>query len=177
MPCGYSWLAEIFALRVLVDAEGANARGAMFVGGQLFHADSDGRMCSSRFENGSFEPGRAGEPGRPGRERVGAVQARRHVLRLRTGPGLPCHTVQGDARLSWRAFTPAGPYHGNEVHVVEQQCDIPWSNVRGMAWSRTSCTSATPTTISTVPTSFRFDVAAGEQVDARRSRGNPDAPV
>jgi len=114
----------------MLDAGWGNARGAMFVGGQLFHADGAGRMWSSQLEDGTFEPA----------ERVnmfGLGESEWALSRLGGmffdyERGRVYYTVQGDSRLLWRAFTPAGPYFGNEEQVAEQQGDIPWSNVSGM---------------------------------------------
>jgi len=117
----------------VLDAGWLDTRGAMFVGGQLFHADSQGRMWSSRFTGGAFEPA----------SQVDLLGLTGDEWRLSELGGLffdhdrgrVYYTLQGDARLFWRAFTPGdpnSPHFGNEEHVAEQPGDILWGDVTGM---------------------------------------------
>jgi len=107
-----------------------DARGAMFVGGLLFHADNAGRMWRSRFENGTFE----------GRKPVNLFGLTSNEWRLSQLGGMffdyeqgrVYYTIRGDSQLYWRAFTPAGPYFGSQRQVAEQQADVPWGSVSGM---------------------------------------------
>ena len=112
------------------DAGWLDTRGAMFVGGQLFHADSGGRMWSSRLTGGAFEPAR----------QVDLLGLTDNEWRLSELGGMffdhhrgrVYYTLQGDARLLWRAFTPDSPYFGNEEHVAGQPGDILWGDITGM---------------------------------------------
>ena len=108
-----------------------DARGAMFIDGRLFHADDDGRLWVSALrEDDTF-----GSP-----ERVDLFGLTRNQWDLsRLGgmffdheQGRVYYTLEGDARLFWRAFTPDGPLFGDFEFVADVQGDILWSDVQGM---------------------------------------------
>jgi len=105
-------------------------RGAMFVGGQLFHTDGNGQMWTSAFTGNTFEP----------REPVDLFGLDSDYWNLPQLGGMffdhergrVHYTIQGDPLLYWRAFTPASPYFGNDEYVAGQQGDILWDDVTGM---------------------------------------------
>ncbi len=108
-----------------------DARGAMFLGGQLFHADDNGDMWVSLLrDDDTFGP----------RERVNlfALTSNEWNLSALTGmffdhaQGRVYYTLENDPDLHWRAFTPDGPLFGDFEYVADDQGDINWSNVRGM---------------------------------------------
>ena len=107
-----------------------NVRGAMFIGGQLFHADVNDNVWMSRFNSGTFEP-------RVAVDLFGLTDNEWDIDRV-SGMFFDYqwsrvyYTLQGDSRLFYRAFTPAGPYFGNDRFVAEEQGDILWSDVSGM---------------------------------------------
>ena len=84
----------------------------------------------SKFNNGSFEP-------RVAVDLFGLTANEWEIHRV-TGMFFDYewsrvyYTMQGDSRLLYRAFTPDGPYFGNDVFVAEEQGDILWSDVSGM---------------------------------------------
>ena len=113
------------------DNDWANARGAMFLGGRLFHADDNGNMwVSVQREDGSLAP----------RTQVDLLGLTRNEWDLaRLGgmffdhvKGRVYYTLENDPRLFWRAFTPEGPIFGENEFVAEQQGEVLWSDVRGM---------------------------------------------
>ena len=105
-------------------------QAAMFVGSQLFFAANDGHMYISNLVDGTFET----------RERVdlfGLIEEHWAVSQLGGmffdyDMGRVYYTKQDDSNLFYRAFTPAGPYFGNDEFIADQQSDITWSNVTGM---------------------------------------------
>jgi len=107
-----------------------DVRGAMYIGDQLFHADINSRIWMSKFNNGSFEP-------RVAVDLFGLTANEWEIHRV-TGMFFDYewnrvyYTMQGDSRLLYRAFTPDGPYFGNDVFVAEEQGDILWNDVSGM---------------------------------------------
>jgi len=107
-----------------------DARGAMFIGGQLFHADDAGRMWVSPFTNGSI-----GAPQLV--DLFGLTDNEWEIDRIggmffEYEQGRVYYTKEGNSNLFWRGFTPAGPYFDNEEFVADVQGDIPWGDVRGM---------------------------------------------
>ena len=114
----------------LLDDGWADARGAFYVGDQLFHADDDGVLWMSQFNTDTFEPRVAVD--------LLALTENEWALSQLSGmyfdpeQGRVYYTLEGDSQLLWRAFTPDGPYFGNEVHVAEQQSDIRWNDISGM---------------------------------------------
>lgn len=108
-----------------------DARGAMFLGGVLFHADSDGNMWSSVLgDNGTF--------GAPTEVDLFGLTSGEWDLPDLGGmffnhdQGRVYYSIQGDSRLFSRGFTPAGPLFGEQEIVVDDQSDIVWADVRGM---------------------------------------------
>lgn len=107
-----------------------DARGGMFVGGQLFHSDNNGTMWMSRFTDDAFEPRVPVDlfglnTNYWGLNRIGGMFFDHEWSRV-------YYTIQGDSRLFYRGFTPDGPYFGNEPRVAEQSGDIFWGDVSGM---------------------------------------------
>jgi len=107
-----------------------DAVGAMFVGGLLFHADVNGAMWMSRLTDGTFEP-------RESVDLFGLTSVEWDLTRLSGmffdySQSRVYYTLQGDSRLYWRAFTPDGPYFGNDDYFAEEQSDIPWRDITGM---------------------------------------------
>jgi len=108
-----------------------DARGALFLGGQLFHADNNGNMwMSPLLEDDSFGP----------RTQVDLLGLTRNEWDLaRLGGmffdykrGRVYYSLENDSRLLWRAFTPDGPIFGDNEFVAEDQGGINWNSVRGM---------------------------------------------
>lgn len=107
-----------------------DARGGMFVGGQLFHADSNGTMWMSQLTDGVFQPRVAvdlfglNESHWP-LSQIGGMFFDYELSRV-------YYTLQGNSELRYRAFSPDGPYFGNDIVVAADQGDIPWGDVSGM---------------------------------------------
>jgi len=102
----------------------------MFIGGQLFHADNNSTMWVSQFSNGEFQP-------RTAVDLFGLTDIEWNISQLGGmffdyEQGRVYYTIQGDPRLLARAFTPDGPYFGNDEFVADQQSDIPWADISGM---------------------------------------------
>lgn len=107
-----------------------NAGGAFFVGDRLFHANSTGRMWMSRLSDDGFEP-------RVQVDLFGLTENEWALSRLSGmffdyDRGRIYYTLEGNAQLYWRAFTPDGTYFGNDTYVAEQQSDILWGDISGM---------------------------------------------
>ena len=109
----------------------SNSRGAMFLGGQLFHADDNGDMWVSSLRNDdTFGP--------PTQVDLFGLTSNEWDLSRLSGmffdheKGRVYYTLESDSRLFWRAFTPDGPIFGERENVAEDQGDILWSDVRGM---------------------------------------------
>jgi len=118
------------APQTLLFSEGANTRAAMFIGGQLFHADVNGTMWMSQLTDGEFDP-------RAEVDLFGLTNTEWEISQLGGmffdyEQGRVYYTRQGDSRLLARAFTPDGPYFGNQEFVAEQQSDILWGDISGM---------------------------------------------
>lgn len=114
----------------VADAGWSDAAGAIFVDGQLFHADTNGKLWQSRWINGVFEP-------REPVDLFGMTSTEWDISRVsgmfyEYQQGRVYYTLQGDSRLFWRAFTPSGPYFGNDDFIAEGQGDIPWRDISGM---------------------------------------------
>lgn len=122
--------SNIGAPEVLRNSGFENVRGAMFIGGRLFHADANGNMWLSQFNGETFE-----SPSPV--DLFGQTNNEWEITRI-TGMFFDYdwsrvyYTLAFDSRLFYRAFTPDGPYFGNDRFVAEQQGDIPWFDVSGM---------------------------------------------
>lgn len=115
---------------VLGSADWIDTRGAVFVGGTLFHADAYNNLWMSDLVDGVFEP-------RVEVETYGLTYNEWQISQMggmffNHEWGRLYYTKQFDSRLFWRAFTPASPYFGNDEYVADSQTDIPWSSIRGM---------------------------------------------
>ena len=107
-----------------------HARGGMLVGDYLFFADDAGSMWISHYNDGTFEPS---EPV----NLFGLTENEWELSQLGGmffdyDMGRVYYTKQGNSNLFWRAFTPDGPYFGNDEYIAQQQSDIIWSDVSGM---------------------------------------------
>jgi hypothetical protein len=108
----------------------SDTRGGMFVGGSLFHADSQSRMWKSVLDNGVFQP-------RTQVDMFGLTDTWWDIDQIGGmffdyEQGRVYYTIRNDSRLFYRAFTPAGPYFGNDTSIADVQGDIAWGSVRGM---------------------------------------------
>ena len=108
----------------------SDARGGVFVGGRLFHGDSQGRMWVSVFADGAFQA-------RTQVNLFGLDDSRWNIDQMGGmffdyEQGRLYYTIQNDSRLFWRAFTPASPYFGERRYIADDQGDIAWSDVSGM---------------------------------------------
>ena len=107
-----------------------NARGAMFVGGKLFHADDNGGLWSRSFIDGVFESPTAVDL-------FGMTESDWSLSQI-TGMFFDYdwsrvyYTLEGDSRLLYLAFSPDGTFFGNDEFVAEEQGDILWSSISGM---------------------------------------------
>lgn len=107
------------------------SRGAMFLGGQLFHADDDGDMWVSPLrDDDTFGP--ATQVDLFGLTSSTWDLARLGGMFFDHEKGRVYYTLTNDSRLFWRAFTPDGPLFGDIGYVAEEQADILWYDVRGM---------------------------------------------
>lgn len=105
-------------------------RGAMFIGGKLYHAERDGGMWVSNFNGTDFDP----------RESVNLFGLTESYWALSQIGGMffdyekgrVYYTLRGNSRLYYRAFSPDGPYFGNDEYEADVQGDIPWNDIRGM---------------------------------------------
>jgi len=128
---GINFDGSTFGTQATVSNSGwSDTRGGVFVGGRLFHADSQGRMWSSVFANGAFQP-------RTQVDLLGLDDSRWNIDQI-GGMffdyewGRLYYTIRNDSRLFWRGFTPASPYFEEVRTVADVQGDIPWGDVRGM---------------------------------------------
>lgn len=108
----------------------ANSQGGMVVGGQFFHADSDGVMWVSPVTNGSIGARtEAYMRGLTSNEwqlsQIGGMFFDHTLSRV-------YYTKQGNSQLFYRYFTPDNTYFGEKEYIAEQQGDIAWSSVSGM---------------------------------------------
>lgn len=115
---------------VLSTSGWSNLRGGVFVGGKLFYADSSSRIWMSVYANGAFQtPSEVDLLGLTDNEwdidQIGGMF-------FDYGQSRIYYTIRGDSQLYWTAFTPAGPYFGNESFVADVQADITWGDIRGM---------------------------------------------
>ena len=107
-----------------------HVRGAMFVGGRLFHADVNDNVWMSQFNGSTFEPGAPVDlhgltDSQWNLDQVSGMFFDYEKSRV-------YYTLNNFPYLLWRAFTPDGPYFGNDRFLAEQQGDILWSDVSGM---------------------------------------------
>ncbi len=112
-------------------ADRFGARGAMFLGGQMFYGDDNGTLWSSvRLEDGTFEqPTPVDLLGlNSGDWNISQVSGMFFDHDL----GRIYYSKQGDSRLFFRSFTPAGPISGEYEFIADEQSDILWGDVRGM---------------------------------------------
>lgn len=114
----------------LLDAGWGDARGAFFIGDRLFHADDSGNLWMSILNGDNFES-------RMEVELFGLTENQWALSQLSgmffdDDRGRVYYTLQGDASLYWRAFTPDSTYFGNDSYVAEQQGGIQWSDISGM---------------------------------------------
>ncbi|MBX2881043.1 MAG: hypothetical protein KTR32_13960 [Granulosicoccus sp.] len=115
---------------VLQNSGWGDVRGAMFVGGNLYQADASGGMWVSAYNGSTFEP----------RESVNLFGLTESYWALSQIGGMffdyeqgrVYYTLRGNSQLYYRAFSPDGPYFGNDISVAEVQGDILWSDVTGM---------------------------------------------
>ena len=108
----------------------SNTRGGVFVGGKLFHADSQARIWSSAYVDGALQP-------RTEVNLFGLTSERWNIAQIGGmffdyEQGRIYYTIRNDSRLFWRAFTPASPYFGEIGYLADEQGDIAWGDVRGM---------------------------------------------
>lgn len=108
-----------------------NIRGAMHLGGQLFHADDNGDMWVSTLRQDKTLGARKQV------NLLGLTSAQWDLAQLGGmffdhERGRVYYSLENDSRLFWRAFTPDGPIFGDTEFVAEDQSGIMWSTVRGM---------------------------------------------
>ena len=108
----------------------SDARGGVFVGGRLFHADSQSRVWVSDFVDGTFQNRTEVEmfdltDSQWNRDQIGGMFFDYDQGRL-------YYTIRNNSQLFWRAFTPASPYFGKDRFVADVQSDIAWGDIRGM---------------------------------------------
>ncbi len=112
-------------------ADWSNSRGGMFVGGQLYRADSNGTLwVSSLDQNGLF-----GAQSPADMRGLGNAQWQLSNLGgmfFDHGFSRVYYTKQGDSRLFYRYFTPDNQFFGEKEYIAEQQGDIAWGSVSGM---------------------------------------------
>ena len=108
-----------------------NTRGAMYLGGQLFHADNNGDMwVSTLLDDNTLGP-------RKQVDLLGLTSAQWDLAQIGGmffdhERGRVYYSLENDHQLRWRAFTPDGPVFGDIEFVAEDQGEILWSTVRGM---------------------------------------------
>lgn len=108
----------------------ADARGGMFVGGQLFYADDNGVLWMRQFADGEFEA----------RAAVNLFGLTENEWALSQLGGMffdyelsrVYYTIEGDSRLHYRAFSPDGTFFGDVESFAAEQGDIPWADVNAM---------------------------------------------
>jgi len=108
----------------------SDARGGVFVGGRLFHADSQGRLWASTFADGAFQS-------RILVDLFGLNDSQWNIDQIGGmffdyEQGRLYYTIRNDSRLFWRGFTPASPYFGDRRFIADDQADIAWGDVRSM---------------------------------------------
>ena len=115
----------------VIDTGWGNTRGAMYLGGKLFHADDNGNMWLSLLnDDNTFGP-------RSLVDLFGLTSSEWDLAQL-SGMFFDhersrvYYTLENDSRLLWRAFTPHGPLFGDTEFVAEEQSDLLWNDVRGM---------------------------------------------
>jgi len=109
---------------------GSEAVGATVVQDQLFYFLADGRIVRGTLTDGAFDS--FVEVDRFGLTENEWAISRIGGIYFDYDQGRVYYTLRGDFQLYWRAFTPDGPYFGNDEYVAEQQADISWSDVTGM---------------------------------------------
>ena len=96
----------------LTDTGWGDARGAFYIGDRLFHADDNGDLWMSQFNTDTFEP-------RDPVDLFGLTENEWELSELSgmyfdPDQGRVFYSLEGDSQLYWRAFTPDGPYFGND---------------------------------------------------------------
>ncbi len=114
----------------LLNSGWQNARGGMFVGGRLFHADDNGTMFSSEFSDGSFASPVAVDLF--GQTESDWALSQLTAMFFDYELSRVYYTLAGDSRLLYRAFTPDTLFFGNDEFVATEQGDILWNDVSGM---------------------------------------------
>ena len=128
---GISFDGNIFGMQGTLGNSGwSDVRGGVFVGGRLFHADSQSRIWTSVFADGAFQ-------NRTQVELFGLTDSQWDIDQIggmffNYEQGRLYYSIRNDSRLSWRAFTPASPFFGEDGFVADIQGDIAWGDVRGM---------------------------------------------
>ena len=113
------------------NSDWSDTRGGVFIGGRLFHADSSGNIWMSVLDDGGTFLDRTPV------DLFGLTDAQWNIDQI-GGMffdyewGRIYYTVRNDSRLFWRAFTPAGPYFGNDEFIADDQGDVPWGEVSAM---------------------------------------------
>lgn len=108
-----------------------STRGAMYLGGKLFHADDNGDMWVSTL----LEDNTLGT--RKQVDLLGLTSSEWDLAQLGGmffdhERGRVYYSLQNDSRLFWRAFTPDGPIFGDTAFIAEEQAGLIWSTIRGM---------------------------------------------
>ena len=104
--------------------------GALFVGDQLFHVDDEGNMLMSRFDNDVFDS--AVSVDLFGLTETQWALSEIGGMYFDHDRGRVYYTFRGDSELHYRAFSPDGPYFGNDESIADEQSDILWGDVSGM---------------------------------------------
>lgn len=140
---------------LIADTNWDNVRGAMYLAGNLYHADDDGTFwVSTRIADADtlafgnrqqvdllgldLERSEVGAGDDINLSQLNRLDFEPWRLEDLTGmffdyeKGRIYYTLENDARLLWRAFTPSGQLVGDTEYVADDQGDILWSDVRGM---------------------------------------------
>jgi len=108
----------------------SDARAALMVAGQLFHADDSGKIWVSAYTDGELGT----------REAVELYGLTENEWRIKDLSGMffdhengrVYYTLNNDTQLYWRGFTPDGRIFGQQQFVAEYQSDILWNDISGM---------------------------------------------
>ncbi len=122
--------STIDASTQLSDTEFGSSTASMFVGGQLFYANSIGEMRVRTLSEGTLGSFSVVDlfglnENHWALSQLGGMFFDYDLSRV-------YYTIQGDSRLYYRGFTPDGAYFGNDVSVAAQQGDIQWADVSSM---------------------------------------------
>jgi len=114
----------------LASTEFGSGSAAMFVGGQLFYANTQGEMRVRTLADGILGPMSVVD--------LFGLNENHWALSQLGGMFFDYewsrvyYTIQGDSRLFYRGFSPDGTYFGNDIGVAEQPGDVLWSDVTSM---------------------------------------------